>query len=304
MHENIIYRVADVSWGIKSTLGNHRFIVEAPEGEYVRVTLPWRRRDKNYAELGIRIRYGERADGVGSIEIRDIIIESATKEECTVVFRAPVSGEYELYYMPYIMPDTWYSPQTDYFYATAMTPDTEWVAAFDESKVKLASATAYEARTEFDSFYPMEVVMTKAELDALKAELTDCIDGKTTTYYGAKPSDPAVNDIWYDTANGKIFRYTNSGWVDITNQALKAALDAASDAQSTADGKIVTFAQSTQPTATAIGDLWINTSEGNKLYRWSGTKWVVMQSPPILAPNSTILGPFAVYMISTCAGPF
>jgi len=165
MHENIIYRVADVSWGIKSTLGNHRFIVEAPEGEYVRVTLPWRRRDKNYAELGIRIRYGERADGVGSIEIRDIIIESATKEECTVVFRAPVSGEYELYYMPYIMPDTWYSPQTDYFYATAMTPDAEWVSAFDESKVKLASATAYEARTEFDSFYPMEVVMTKAELD-------------------------------------------------------------------------------------------------------------------------------------------
>jgi len=124
--------------------------------------------------------------------------------------------------------------------------------------------------------------MTKAELDALKAELTDCIDGKTTTYYGAKPSDPAVNDIWYDTANGKIFRYTNSGWVDITNQALKAALDAASDAQSTADGKIVTFAQSTQPTATAIGDLWINTSEGNKLYRWSGTKWVVYQDQAIV----------------------
>ena len=36
----------------------------------------------------------------------------------------------------------------------------------------------------------------------------------------------------------------------------------------------------------------------------SGTRCVVMQSPPIRAPNSTILGPFSVSIISTWAGPF
>ena len=35
----------------------------------------------------------------------------------------------------------------------------------------------------------------------------------------------------------------------------------------------------------------------------SGTRWVVMQSPPSLAPSSTIFGPSFVTMISVCDGP-
>lgn len=110
--------------------------------------------------------------------------------------------------------------------------------------------------------------------------LIDEVDGKTTTYYGAQPADPSNNDIWYDTANGLIKRYANGAWTDITNSALRKALDAADDAKSTADGKIRTFAQASAPTgmtAADVGDLWIDTDDNNKLYRWSGTAWFQYQ---------------------------
>ena len=113
--------------------------------------------------------------------------------------------------------------------------------------------------------------------DAHLDYLIDAVDGKTTTYYqSGAPASPAAADIWYDTANGKIKRWSGSAWVDITGGALKAALDAAGDAQATADGKIRTFAQTGAPTgmtAKDAGDLWIDTDDQNKLYRWSGTAW-------------------------------
>lgn len=61
------------------------------------------------------------------------------------------------------------------------------------------------------------------------------------------------------------------------NQALSDALNA----RAVADGKIVTFAQATQPSGQAEGDLWIDTDDGNKLYRWNGGAWVMLQDTAI-----------------------
>jgi hypothetical protein len=52
---------------------------------------------------------------------------------------------------------------------------------------------------------------------------------------------------------------------------------AISDAQAAADGKIVSFFQPSAPTAEDIGDIWFDTDDGNKMYRWSGTAWVAAQ---------------------------
>lgn len=52
-----------------------------------------------------------------------------------------------------------------------------------------------------------------------------------------------------------------------------AAQAAANSAQSTANSRNRTFRQSTQPTATATGDIWVNTST-DTIYRWSGSSWV------------------------------
>lgn len=112
------------------------------------------------------------------------------------------------------------------------------------------------------------------------SDLVTSVDSKITIFYqDAQPTANVAGDIWYDTDADPvvIYRWSGSAWVDITSVALEQALDAASDAQSTADGKIITFAQDAEPTAEAVGDLWVDTDDDNKLYRWSGSAWVDVQ---------------------------
>lgn len=56
---------------------------------------------------------------------------------------------------------------------------------------------------------------------------------------------------------------------------------AISDAEAAADGKIVSFYQTTAPTAQGVGDIWFDTDDGNKMYRWNGASWVVAQDTAI-----------------------
>lgn len=46
-------------------------------------------------------------------------------------------------------------------------------------------------------------------------------------------------------------------------------------AQTTATSKSATFTQSATPTATKVGDLWVDTGNGNILKRWNGSSWVL-----------------------------
>jgi uncharacterized protein (DUF2345 family) len=114
--------------------------------------------------------------------------------------------------------------------------------------------------------------------DDTLADLISALGLKTTVFYQAsQPTATATGDIWYDTDANPIAikRWSGSAWVDITTTALSQALTAAGDAQATADGKIITFAQDSQPTASATGDLWVDTNDSNKLYRWSGSTWTL-----------------------------
>ena len=165
--QKISYRTARTSWNFKSGFGNHRMIVETPAGEYVRVELPWRRRDLNPANMGVRVCYTPAGDpsrdGIGSVEIRDVTIEHADRDIGVIVFRAPEAGEYEIYYMPFTMPGEWYAPEVFYLEPSEMEPDIEWLTGLGSAEVRRAEVKCYECRTEFDSFYPMEVRMTDGE---------------------------------------------------------------------------------------------------------------------------------------------
>lgn len=105
-------------------------------------------------------------------------------------------------------------------------------------------------------------------------------DGKITSFWQASPpsigpsTGQAQNgDLWFDTDDGnRIYRVVGGVWTDAQDDELALALANASTAQATADGKVQTFFQSTTPTATAIGDLWFNTTT-EKLTRWNGTAW-------------------------------
>lgn len=76
--------------------------------------------------------------------------------------------------------------------------------------------------------------------------------------------------------------------IDI-NTSISDALTAAENAQATADGAVVTFWQGTPPAIGAgagqakVGDIWFNTSEGNKIYRVVGSSWVDAQDDALAA---------------------
>lgn len=115
--------------------------------------------------------------------------------------------------------------------------------------------------------------------DAATAQAT--ADGKVTTFYqSTQPTAEAVGDLWIDTANDRLYRWDGSQWVEIQDADILQALQDAADAQATADSKIVSFYQSTPPTATSVGDLWVDTDDNNKLYRWSGTDWIEVRGDP------------------------
>ena len=103
------------------------------------------------------------------------------------------------------------------------------------------------------------------------------IDGKIESYFQSTAPYAASSgtaskdgDLWYNTSTKKLYRYVFSSktWSIIEDQTAINAAAAASTAQSTADGKIVTFLQSEMPTAISDeGDIWIDTNDDNHMYR-------------------------------------
>lgn len=123
---------------------------------------------------------------------------------------------------------------------------------------------------------------------ALAQNALNTAQSKVVTYYqAAEPTGATAGDLWIDTDDGNsLHRYNGTTWVNVDNADLAKALQDAADAQSTADSKIITFAQSTQPTATDIGDLWVDTGNNNALYRWNGTTWTKVQDSAAAEANA------------------
>ncbi|MBE7057072.1 MAG: hypothetical protein E7388_06515 [Ruminococcaceae bacterium] len=156
---DIIHTVAKQKWELKSGLGNHRFIVKCEASPYVKAVLPWRRRDFDYDDTGIVVK----CTATGNF-VSNVFIESSCMKEGRIVFEAPESGLYEIYYMPFnLIDEPWYSPHTEYLTREIIKPALEWLSGKAIAEIKEAKVLRYESRTEFDSFYPMEFPMTEEE---------------------------------------------------------------------------------------------------------------------------------------------
>ena len=105
----------------------------------------------------------------------------------------------------------------------------------------------------------------------------NALNTKTVTYYQASaPSTHNTGDLWIDTDDkNKLYRWNGTTWQNVQDAQIQDALTAAGDAQATADGKIMTYAQASAPSGDLdVGDLWIETDNNNRMYRWSGSSWV------------------------------
>jgi hypothetical protein len=147
-------------------------------------------------------------------------------------------------------------------------------------------------------------------------ELQNQIDGNITTwFYDGEPTllnAPAnmwvtatdknnhVGDIYYDKVSGYGYRFAYEdiadvpdagivySWIRIVDTDVVKALADAANAQETADGKITTFYQTTTPIAEGIGDIWIDSDNGNKMYRWNGSSWGTDLVGTMVASSSAV----------------
>jgi hypothetical protein len=124
-------------------------------------------------------------------------------------------------------------------------------------------------------------------------------DNKNRIFYQttAPTSDASytlkTNDLWFDSdAGNKPYRYTGSAWAETTDTRLAdswaeiydianaTASPTGAAAQringiSAAASKTRTYYQTAAPTTGMVtGDLWFDTDDGNKPYRYSGSAWV------------------------------
>lgn len=138
---------------------------------------------------------------------------------------------------------------------------------------------------------------TATQFDAIASTLsgvTAIATARNRTFLQpTQPLEPNVGDIWYDSDDSnKAYRWGGSAWIGVadvriaTNAAAIASestarADAISSLASTVDAvsavaasKSRTFRQSTAPSGALAGDYWIDSGNGNRHYRYTGTAWV------------------------------
>ena len=176
------------------------------------------------------------------------------------------------------------------FYATSAPTATSvgdlWIDTDDGNRLYRASATGSGnwVSVRDATIATAQTAANTAIANAATAQGT--ADGKVTTFFATSaPTAEGTGDLWMDTDDGnKLYRWSSSAWVAVQDGAIATAISNAATAQSTADGKIVTFYQTSAPTATSVGDMWVDTDDKNKLYRASATgtgNWVSVQDSTV-----------------------
>src|ERR1017187_438076 len=163
--DEVAYGVAKEPW--TEGMGNHRAIVRVEQkADTVLVRIPWRRRDRDPERkqiLGMDATTGQRITNIARLHF--------DRFEGALVFQPQTApGDYFVYYLPFVPELNWGSYNHDYL-PPLETAASDWKARLpaDTEGLPRAAMVRLETRTEFDSFYPMEVVATPEETQAMLA---------------------------------------------------------------------------------------------------------------------------------------
>lgn len=160
--QEIPYLNGHDNWNADS-LGNHRAVIRVyQQGDFISVSIPWRRRDPNPQDKRIIV-----TDSAHNRLITNAVASDITQESGTVRFQ-PVSGPglYYVYYMPYRNEGRSNYPKGVYL-KQLNTADAQWLDKLSTAKKGKATVVAFESVNAFNSFYPMEVIATAKETDSL-----------------------------------------------------------------------------------------------------------------------------------------
>jgi hypothetical protein len=158
------YGVAESPWEEK--YGNHRAIIEVDRAEdAVHIDFLWKRHDRDVENRRFII-----VEATSAQEIENIHRVNLSNERCELVF-GPVgkSGKYYFYYLPYKVQKGWGFYGGDYLRPEKQADGT-WISKHGLDKARVVwkdvgegKVVKIQARTKFDSFWPMEVSATEEE---------------------------------------------------------------------------------------------------------------------------------------------
>jgi len=184
---------------------------------------------------------------------------------------------------PYSVGDLWFDSATaDIMTCITARESGSFTAGDWQKRNKYTDDTALTAFTNGD--YARFVTATEEGIHDVQTTAGKKI---TTFYQEERPTGQATGDLWISTGDGnKLYRWNGSSWAAVQDAGIQEAIRKAGTAQTTADGKIMTYAQNTAPANTTadpldVGDLWIDTDDNNKLYRYSGSSWVAYRDGQI-----------------------
>ena len=159
--EKLDYATPTTPWA--EYLGNHRAMLQVDKpADLVELDILWRRHDRN-PETKKFIIVHERGDTIQNIKRIQV-----DNEICHLVF-GPVeeSGKYFFYYLPYEIQKNYGFYNKDYL-KQENSPNKDWLKKTENlSEIPKAKLLEFHSRTNFDRFYPMEVIALKAEKDSL-----------------------------------------------------------------------------------------------------------------------------------------
>lgn len=166
------------NWDADS-LGNHRVVVQVmKKTDATRVHIPWRRRDLQPENKNVIV-----VDAGTGRKVRNVYRVEINREYGDLIFQPHTApGKYYVYYMPYIMSGRKNYPTVTY-QKPENTADPIWLqrkylidGKFSQkiwANLPEAKVTAMEAIDSFNSFYPMEVIATKDEVNRLLTQHPD-----------------------------------------------------------------------------------------------------------------------------------
>ena len=163
----------------QSGKGSHRARLHVDsKAPAVRVMIPWRRRDADPQTKAIHVYPADHKAKLANVQPIEV------KADQGVIAFEPTAGvgDYYVYYLPYSPARGVFEKAADY-HKPEPTAEDDWLAAngLDEAGIKAgaweklpeAKVLAFQARDEFNSFNPMEVVATAGEVEKLQAAHPD-----------------------------------------------------------------------------------------------------------------------------------
>ena len=159
------------------TLGNHRAVIKVQTmSDAVLAHIDWRRRDhhpENIDVIVVNAKTGKRINNVYRANIN--------REFGELIFQAPNPGTYYFYFMPNVMskgnyPTVKYNEPlnlADKLWLTEYKLTGATLQASQKAKFQKVISTEIQSIDTFNTFYPMEVIASKAEISVLKKKNPD-----------------------------------------------------------------------------------------------------------------------------------